>query len=194
MRGGGFQRFPEQELRRRKVARVDQNTTRFEIDIGVFKDAVSYWSIVYDAGLVQHAAIGSKLLSTHRNEDTRACVGLTWFEIEKWLTPYADSLGIDVYSRKKGGAIKTDIRSGQPMFRAVSRIIKDFPVGTWVSAHENELLDVAWIRNQVAHKGYQPSITESAATIEMFMKVFNHRTGLLLRADTNRTPTIGVSS
>jgi len=193
IKGGGFPRYPEQQLRRLKLLKIENDPSGFKIDPRLFKDVSTYWSIVYDAGLVKHAAVGSKLISEHRNEDTRACVGLTWFEIEKWLTPFADELGIDVYKRKKNGDIIKDQTNGTPMYKIISDIVKSFPEGTWISSEQDDLLKVAWLRNQVAHKGYTPSIQESAFAIDVFIKMFNFRTGLALRADTNRTPTSSVS-
>lgn len=192
IKGGAFSRPPQQQLRRIRALKVEAPQDRFPIDLNVFRDAISYWEVLYDADLLSTASVGSKLISEHRKEDFRACVGLTWFEIEKWLTPFAEHAGLNVYQYRQGN-VRRDRRTGQPMYKMISTVIDDFPEGTWIYANADDLRNVAWLLNQVAHKGYMPSRPESANAINVFMRVLNFRSGLCLRADTNPTPTSGVS-
>lgn len=192
IKGGGFLRPPKQQLRRLKQLTIENNVTIFPIDLAVFKDAVAYWSIALESDLIELAAVGAKVIYEHRNENTKTCVTLIWFEIENWIIDHAKELRIEV-RRFQNGQPMIDQRSGQSMYRAISQIIKDFPTGTWIEANKDQLLDIAWVRNQIAHKGRFPTHQESAAAINLFMEVFNFRTGLNLRADASQAPTFGIS-
>lgn len=187
-----FLRPPEQQLRRLGLLVVEKPTDRFAIDKNIFRDAAQYWSVIYDQKLVSTAAVGSKILSEHRRENFRACAALAWFEIEKWLVPYASNLGLDVF-QYRSGAIRIDQFTGEPMYKNISTIISDFLPGTWINANSVKLLELCRLRNRIAHKGYTPNREESGMALDIFVRAFNFRTGLHLNVDTHAIPTQSVS-
>lgn len=192
LRGGQFVRAPEQQLRRLRVAKVENPEDRMPVEHNIFRDAAHYWSVVYALDLHPTAAIGAKIVSEHRLENFRASAALAWFEIEKWLVSHAIELGIDVYKRRRDGTIQND-NTGNPKYKNIYDVIEAFPVGTWMYANKSDFHSLRDLRNQIAHKGYTPTQPQSAASLDAFTKMFNFRSGLNLTVDTHRVPTLGVS-
>lgn len=192
VRGGQFLRPPEQQLRRLRIALVENPKDHTPFDLDIFRDAAHYWSIVYALELHPIAAVGAKIVSEHRLENLQASVSLAWFEIERWLIAHAMELGLDVYQRRRNGNVLND-EAGSPKYKNVSILIDLFPEGTWLYANKGGFHQVRNLRNQIAHRGYEPSHAESARALEVFVSMFNFRSGLNLRIDTHRVPTHGVS-
>ena len=185
-------RPPEQQLRRHRRAIVENPNDRLPFDLDIFRDAAHYWSIVHILDIHSTGAIGAKVVSEHRLENFRASVPVAWFEIERWLVAHGKQLGLDVYVSDGNDGIKRD-ETGALKYRNISQIINLFPLGTWVYANRDQFHRIRSLRNQIAHKGYEPTQAESSEALHVFMNMFNYRTGLNLSADTNRVPTQGVS-
>ena len=192
IRGGQFLRPPEQQLRRLKVATVENSKDRLPFDLEILKDAAFYWSVIFSLGLCPTAAVGAKVVSEHRLENFRASVSLAWFEVEGWIVEHAKDVGIDIYRRDNNRNLVSD-EAGEPSYKPIKRIINNFPEGTWVYANRQSIHKLRILRNRIAHKNYTPSQSESASSIELFVTVLNFRSGLNLKADTHRVPTQGVS-
>lgn len=193
LRGGQFVRPPEQQLRRLGISKVESADSMAGFDINIFRDTALYWSVIYELKLVSTAAVGAKVASEHRIENFKASVSLTWLEIEEWLVSFAIEIDIDVYARGKNGSIRIDNETGHPMYKGIKKLINDYPEGTWVYTNKSYLHDVRVLRNQIVHRGYIPNRVESALALQIFLRMFNFRTGLNLRIDTHGVPTQGVS-
>ena len=159
---------------------IEEKSSEFmKIEPNIFKDAIHYWDIVFQQDLVSLASVGTKIISEHRLESYNLSVVLAWFEIENWIMYYARVLEVETH---KSNGYK----------HGIERIINNFPIGTTVSNLASELHVVRDIRNDIAHNGSMPSHEESKKAIEMFMKMFNIRSGLNLSVDLHPAPSSGM--
>lgn len=178
-----FGRGTKKELHRSSLYSLKDSKTFSKIDIDIFADAAHYWDIVYNQDLVSLASVGTKIISEHRLESYDLSVVLAWFEIESWIASNARTLGVPT--------TRTNAR-GRTYHHRIIDIINHFPIGTTISNLTPELHEVREIRNGIAHSGMKPSQQQSAKAITLFVKMFNMRTGLNLRVDTNGTPSGGI--
>lgn len=179
-----FGRGTKKELYRRELYSLEDSQTFFKIDINTFSDTAHYWGIIFNLKLIPLAAVGSKIISEHRLESYDLSVVLVWFEIENWINSNARNLGVSTTT--------TNPRTGRIRYHGIAEIIDDFPLGTSIANLASELHSVRVVRNNIAHNGTIPSHQQSAEAIELFIKMFNMRTGLNLRVDTHQTPTGGI--
>ena len=96
---------------------------------------------------------------------------------------FTRTLGI-VKSRKKP--------NGDFHYFGIKEIINKFPLGTTIANLASELHEVREIRNNIAHSGSMPSHEESKNAIEIFIKMFNARSGLNLSVDLQKAPSTGM--
>lgn len=178
-----FGRATKKDMIRRGQCIEEQTKDFLKIEPTIFKDAIYYWDIVNQQNLVSLASIGTKIISEHRLESYDISVTLAWFEIEKWIMDFTRNLGIQTF-RIKG--------NGDPYYFGIKEIIDSFPIGTTIATLSDELHEVRKIRNQIAHSGTTPSHKESSKAIELFVKMFNIRSGLNLSVSTHPTPSSGM--
>jgi len=174
-----FGRGSKKEMSRTGLCIEEKSSEFMKIEPNIFKDAIHYWDIVFQQDLVSLASVGTKIISEHRLESYNLSVVLAWFEIENWIMYYARVLEVETH---KSNGYK----------HGIERIINNFPIGTTVSNLASELHVVRDIRNDIAHNGSMPSHEESKKAIEMFMKMFNIRSGLNLSVDLHPAPSSGM--
>ena len=151
-----------------------------KIDNQTFEDVAFYWGIFYETGLVPLAALGAKVISDHRLGNYRASVVLAWFEIESWIIATADGLGLKT--------TQPPTKAGNVHTLPISKIINKLPAGTTVKVNFSDIDKLREIRNEIAHKNYQPSMQDSALAISNLMYVINMKTGLWLKVDGGSPP------
>ena len=172
-----FGRANKKEMSRTGLCIENKTEEFFKIEPNIFKDAIHYWEIVFKQNLVPLASVGTKVISEHRLESYNLSVVLAWFEIENWIV---------------GMAISLNLIEDNNDFPPIKKIINKFPEGTTIANLKIELHIVRDIRNDIAHKGIIPSHNESSKAIEMFMKMFNIRSGLNLSVDLHQAPSTGM--
>ncbi|MEW8350659.1 MAG: hypothetical protein AB2689_21650 [Candidatus Thiodiazotropha taylori] len=164
---------------------IEENTEGFsKIDPSIFKDAIHYWDIIFKQDLISLAAVGTKIVSEHRLESYDLSVVLAWFEIESWIMEFTRTLGIQTS--------RTNTNTGRIYYFGIKDVIDLFPAGTTISNLASELHLVREIRNNIAHRGAMPSHDESTTAINLFIRMFNIRSGLNLSVDLHRTPSTGM--
>lgn len=154
-----------------------------KIEPNIFKDAIHYWDIIFQQRIVRLASVGTKIISEHRLESYNLSVVLAWFEIENWIMDFTRALGIRTSRTKPNGEF---------YYFGIKDIIDKFPTGTTISNLASELHIVREIRNNIAHSGSMPNHDESIKAINLFMQMFNIRSGLNLSVDLHRTPSSGM--
>lgn len=174
-----FGRGTKKEMSRMGLCIEERSSEFMKIELNIFKDAIHYWDIVYTQDLISLAAVGTKIISEHRLESYNLSVVLAWFEIENWIMKYARVLEVETH---KSNGYK----------HGIERIINNFPLGTTVANLASELHVVRDIRNDIAHNGSNPIHEESKKAIELFMKMFNIRSGLNLSVDLHPAPSSGM--
>ena len=179
-----FTRLSYQCLLRNGETRLRTRSQLRKIDHDIFADAVSFWKVVRWHGLTQLAALGARLISEHRQQNYGVTVALAWFEVERWLFKTAGVYGIPTtyYSKKRKRTFQS----------SVSQLVQEFPAGTWVKFEKSNLELLRQCRNSVAHRGYKPTHSESAHALELFINMFNVRSGLSLRVSTHPAPSYGL--
>lgn len=169
-----FGRGTKKEMIRRGEYKITSKVGNFKFKIETFKDMIHYWGILYQQNLINLAALGTKIISEHRVQNFNLAVILIWFEIEKWIIKWASDLSI---------SINNEI--GNPL--EIKKILKNFIVfeGTTIAGLYDEIDDIRELRNEIAHDGKLASHVESSKAIELFLKMFNLRSGLTLNVEYN---------
>jgi hypothetical protein len=166
-------------LRRFRQHVFDSPPSFLKIDNGIFDDAASYWGMISSRNLVSLAATGCKIVSEHRIRNHRAAVALAWFELEAWIVDNIRVLGFQTTTRK-----------GKE--RPIKDMIDDFPSGTSVANLRDDLHALREVRNRIAHQNAIASHSDSALALRCFVRMLNMRSGLALKIDENRAPTLGL--
>lgn len=178
-----FGRGSKKEMSRTGLCIEEKTEGFFNIETDIFKDTIHYWDIIFEQNLILLASVGTKIISEHRLESYNLSVVLAWFEIENWIMDFTRALGIVTFETKKKGGI---------YYFGIQKIIDSFPQGTTISNLASELHEVREIRNNIAHRGSISSHNESIKAIQMFMQMFNIRSGLNLSVDLLPAPSGGM--
>ena len=169
-----FGRGTKKEMIRRGEYKITREIGNFKFKIETFKDMIYYWEILYEQNLINLAALGTKIISEHRLQNYNLAVILIWFEIEKWIIKWANDLSIPINHVDNHG-------TASPL--EIKKILKNFKQreGTTIAGIYDELDDIRKLRNKIAHEGKLASHKESSKAIELFMTMFNLRSGLTTR-------------